>query len=183
MIASSLQVQEFNPHSVHIFCCCAHWFQIIWFPGQISFICTNEPLQGQVFNEKHLCTTPIHILICTNTSVIDKSSIWIHICLFSYQIQFCAIIYGSKTNMCEFYSNLGPKLYAECFHYILMNRNMKVHLISWEESYVCVIRSLVTNTIFNSSFVLYLCELWKQKYVDYIPFQTQKWTEEVSTRF
>ena len=106
----------------------AHWFFIFWLPGQISFICTNEPLQGQVFNEKLTCTTLIYILICTNTSVIDKSSICVPICLFSYQFQFCARIHGSKTKMWWFFCNLGPKLYAECFHYILMNRSMK---FSW----------------------------------------------------
>ena len=32
--------------------------------------------------------TPLqYISLCTNTSVIDKSSIWIHICLFSCPIQ------------------------------------------------------------------------------------------------
>ena len=90
-----------------------------------SFICINEPLRGHVFNEKLLCATPNHILICNITSFKEESSVCVHICLFSYQFQFCATISGSKTKMCSFYSNLGPKLNAEYFCNIIMNRNMK----------------------------------------------------------
>ena len=115
--------------SGHFFCCCVHLFWRFWLPAvQVYFICTNEPLQGRVCNEILLCTTPIHIPICNIISFIEKSSVCVHMSLFSYQFQFCAIIYGSKTKMWWFYSNLGPKLYAEYFHYILMNRSMK---FSW----------------------------------------------------
>ena len=120
-------------------------------------------MQRHVFNQKLLCTTPLHILICTNTSSIEESSVCVHICLFSYQHQFCAILSGNKTKMLCIYTNRGPKLNAECFNNILMNKNMKLQLISWEESSVCVNISLVTGTIYNSSFVLYLLLAMKTK--------------------
>ena len=107
------QRQEFKPWCVYTSCSCVHLFLIIWLTVKISFVCTNEPLQGHVFNEKILCNTPIHILICNNISFKKESSFCVHTCLFSYQFQFGAIIYGNKNLLIVFQPR--PKIKCRVF--------------------------------------------------------------------
>ena len=89
-------------------------------------------MEGRVFNEKLLCTTPIHILICNILSFKEESSVCVHICLFSYRFQFCeecAEVWSGVFNGRLFVpsANLQGELWEQ-LHVVNASENRGVHV-------------------------------------------------------